>query len=101
MKYFLIEGMFYNPIPVGGIELDVLIHEHLKRLEEKVTEGKILFAGPKRDNSGVIIVMKGESSAEIEEFLNNCPLTIKKVQYYKITEFKCKNANEKVLNWFE
>ncbi len=101
MKYFLIEGMFFNPIPVGGIELDVLIHEHLKRLEQKVTEDKILFAGPKRDNSGVIIVMKGESSAEIEEFLNNCPLAIKKVQYYKITEFKCKNANEKVLNWFE
>lgn len=99
MKYFLVEGKFNNPIPVGGVKLDSLVKEHLKRLNNEVKEGRILFTSSKKDNSGVIFFMKAEERHDVDKFIAEDPLYIKEVQFYTVIELSIKDVDEKIADW--
>ena len=99
MRYFLVEGKFNNPIPVGGSKLDLLVKEHLKKLNNEVKEGRILFTSSKKDNSGVVFLIKAEKRQDVDSFLDEDPLNKNEVQFYKVTELLIKDVDEKIKDW--
>lgn len=101
MKYFLVEGTFNNPIPIGGVELDKVMKKHLKYLDTNVDKGKILFTGPKENNDGIILIMKAKSLEDVEKFVEGDSLSLLKVQRYRVKEFKMKSCQPFMESWFE
>ncbi len=96
MRYFFVEGKFNNPIPVGGVKLDSLVKTHLKRINDEMKEGRILFTAYKKDNSGLVLFMKAEEKKDVEKFMYEDPLYKNKVQLYRIIELSIKDVNEKI-----
>jgi uncharacterized protein YciI len=88
MKYFFVDGTFKEPISIGENELQKAIEEHLALLQKGFEEGFILVSGPKVNIGGGIIIIKGQSLVDIENYLSKDPLKILGVQEYKIVEFK-------------
>lgn len=100
MLYFMIEGTFYDPLPVEPDELQKLIKEHLAYLQKGFDEGWILFSGPKAYSGGGIILMKAESGKEVDDFLENDPFKQNGISEYRIVEFRFHDGQEGVKSWF-
>ena len=100
MKFFMIESVFNDPLPVNDAELKKSIEEHVDYLQKGFDEGWILVSGPKASSGGGVIVMKGSSLDEIEEYFSNDPMKIKGIQEYKIIEFNLHECQQMVKEWF-
>jgi uncharacterized protein YciI len=100
MLYFMIEGTFYDPLPVEPDELQKLIKEHLAYLQKGFEEGWILFSGPKAHSGGGIILMKAESRKEADNFLERDPFQKAGIQEYHMVEFRFHDGQEEVKSWF-
>ncbi len=62
--------------------------EHLKRLEDLQSRGKLKLAGPFSDISGSLIIFDMESLEEVEETMKNDPYTRNGVyESYEIKPF--------------
>lgn len=101
MLYFMIEGTFFDPVPVEQTELEKMIKEHVAYLQKGFDEGWMLFSGPKAHSGGGIILMKAESPEEVEQFLANDPLQKSGVQEYHVVEFRFHDGQPGVQSWFK
>lgn len=101
MKYFIVEGTFKEKIPLGQDELQKAIEDHLAFLQKGFDEGFILVSGPKVGVGGGIIIVKGQSLEEIENYISQDPLKISDVQEYKFLEFKLHSCQPMLNEWFE
>ncbi|GET22632.1 YciI family protein [Prolixibacter denitrificans] len=100
MLYFMIEGTFYDPLPVEPDELQKLIKGHLTYLQKGFNEGWILFSGPKAHSGGGVILMKAESRKEVDDFLEEDPFQKAGIQEYHVVEFRFHDGQEGVKSWF-
>lgn len=101
MKYFFVDGTFKESISIGENELQKAIEEHLALLQKGFDEGFILVSGPKVNIGGGVIIIKGQSLVDIENYLSKDPLKILGVQEYKIVEFKLHDCQPMLKGWFE
>jgi len=101
MKFFAIEGIFNNPLPIDKSEMGKVISDHMAYLEKGYNEGFILASGPKPAIDGGFILMKAESLEEVEEYFSKDPLIVTGVQKYHIVEFKLHKCLPEVSSWFE
>lgn len=96
----MIEGTFYDPLPVEPEELQKLIKEHLAYLQKGFDEGWILFSGPKAHSGGGVILMKAESRTEVDDFQERDPFQKAGIQEYDVVEFRFHDGQEGVKAWF-
>ena len=101
MKYFVVEGTFREIVPVEESEMQKAIQGHLAFLKKGFDEGFILVSGPKVDVGGGIIVIKGQSRQEIEDYFSKDPLQIAGIQDYKIVEFELYDCQAFLKEWFD
>jgi uncharacterized protein YciI len=101
MKYFMVESSFNDPLPVDEPELKKSIKEHVDYLQKGFDEGWILVSGPKASAGGGMILLKGTSLNEIEEFFSKDPMKISGIQEYKIIEFKLHECQNILKDWFK
>lgn len=101
MQLFLVEGRYNNPIPAGGVDLDYLIDEELKKIRKRIKDEDILFWGIKENLSGLFFVMKAKDKEEVELFVKNDLLYEKGIVTYKIEKFMCRGCDEKFKYWFD
>jgi uncharacterized protein YciI len=100
VKYYVIESIFHDPVPVDKTKLDELIQEHKVYLQKGFNEGWILLSGPKALVAGGIIIMKASSLNEVENYFSEDPLKIAGVQEYRPIEFKLHDAQPMLKDWF-
>ena len=100
MRYFVVEGTFRDTITIDKSELQIAIADHLVYLDKGFEEKFILASGPKASEGGGIIIIKGQSLEEIENYLSKDPLKVKGVQDYKIVEFKLHKCKTMLKEWF-
>jgi len=100
MLYFMIEGTFYDPVPVKPEKLEMLIKEHVAYLQRGYDEGWMLFSGPKAHSGGGIILMKADSAETIDEFLENDPFKKNGILEYHVVEFRFHDGQPEVKSWF-
>lgn len=101
MKYFVVEGTFKESISIGENELQKAIEGHLALLQKGFEEGFILVSGPKVNVGGGIIIIKGQSLVDIENYFVKDPLKTLGVQDYRIVEFKVHDCQPMLKGWFE
>ncbi|HEY8891706.1 MAG TPA: YciI family protein [Clostridium sp.] len=101
MKYFIVEGTFKENMSIKENELQKAIEEHLAFLQKGFDEGFILVSGPKVNVGGGIIIIKGQSLVDIENYLSKDPLKTLGIQEYKIVEFKLHDCQAMLKGWFD
>jgi len=97
----MIESVFNDPMPVDKNGLKKSINEHIDYLQKGFDEGWILVSGPKVSSNGGVILMKGSSKEEIEEYFSKDPMKIAGIQEYRIIEFKLHECQPEIIKWFE
>ena len=100
MKFFIIEGIFVDPCPVGKEALEQSIREHLAYLDTGFENGTILVSGPKAEGGGGFILMRAESEDDIFDFLEQDPMKILGVQNYIVSEFSVHKNHPMAYEWF-
>lgn len=100
MKFFIIEGVFVDPCPVGKEALEKSIGAHIAYLEKGFGDGSILVSGPKALGGGGFIVMKAASEEDIFDFLEKDPMKVLGVQTYVVNEFKIHKPLPFACDWF-
>lgn len=106
MKFFFIEGTPKNPAPgdqasFDQASYDQAFQDHFKFLQQGYDAGYILFAGPKANGKGGLLIMKGESLEAVEGIIATDPLKIADIQEYRIVEFTLHNGQPMVKPWFQ
>ena len=101
MKYFVVEGTFRENVPVEESEMQKAIQAHLAFLQKGFDEGFILVSGPKVDVGGGIIVIKGQSLQDVEDYFSKDPLQTSGIQEYKIVEFELYDCQAFLKEWFD
>ena len=101
MKYFFVDGTFNEPMSIGENELQKAIEEHLALLQKGFEEGFILVSGPKVNTGGGVIIIKGQSLLDIENYFAKDPLKILGIQAYNIVEFKLHDCQAVLKGWFD
>lgn len=96
MKYFIIEGTLINP----DLVTDEIMEKHKAYTQKAMDKGLILMSGLKLDFSGSVFLMKSEYLNIVEEYLNNEPFKLNKIQEYKLIEFKAHYCNDSPSEWF-
>ncbi len=66
-------------------EVDVLLSEHRRYLQDLLDQGKLLICGKLQPRTGGVIIAKNISREEFEKILKNDPFT--KVSKHTIIEF--------------
>lgn len=101
MKYFIIEATRKDPVMLDKEALDKVTTEHFEFLDQGFEEGRLLLCGPKVSGDGGIIMIKGSSLCEVEDYISRDPLKISDVQEYRITEFRLYNCQSIAKDWFD
>lgn len=96
MKHYIIEGNITNPEKIN----DHIMSAHIAYSQKAMDKGLILTSGLKEDMSGGLFMMKGESLAHIEEYLENEPLKVNNIQEYRIIGFTPHYFNQNSTEWF-
>lgn len=68
-------------------EIEKHVGEHRAFLDEGYAKNLLLASGPQNPRTGGVLLARGESRAELEEFLARDPFTLKKLAEYSIIEF--------------
>lgn len=97
MKYFVIEGILKNSVPVD----ENLMNEHIAYSQKAIDAGLILVSGVKADMSGGMLIMKAESLEKVEAYLSAEPLKVSGVQEYRVAEFTPHYSQPIASEWFK
>ncbi|MDZ7548519.1 MULTISPECIES: YciI family protein [Clostridium] len=97
MKYFVIEGILKNSVPMD----ENLMNEHIAYSQKAIDAGVILVSGVKDDMSGGMLIMKAESLEKVEAYLSAEPLKVSGVQEYRVTEFTPHYVQPIASEWFK
>jgi uncharacterized protein YciI len=100
MKFFIIEGIFIEPCPVGKEALEKSIREHVAYLDKGFESGAILVTGPKAGGGGGFLLMKAESEDEVFDFFEQDPMKVLGVQNYIVSEFNIHKNHPLASGWF-
>ena len=101
MKYFIVEGVFNDPVPVPREERAELLAGHKEFVARGLSAGSVLCAGPKVEGSGGFIILRAESREALDEYLNTDPHLQSGVSYFNITEFNPVDRQDCVSDWAE
>jgi uncharacterized protein YciI len=75
--------------PEGHLKRPLYRPIHLERLKNLALKGKLILAGPFKDQTGSLIVIEAETLAEAEHFAQEDPYTIHGVfQHVEIHPFE-------------
>jgi uncharacterized protein YciI len=83
MKHFIIELTYL----MSAEQLAEIVTEHRAYLQIGYDAGKLLFSGPQNPRVGGIVVARGESLEEIQQFFSNDPYQKKGAASYRFIEF--------------
>jgi uncharacterized protein YciI len=83
MKHFIVEITYLIPAE----QLAEVTPEHRAYLQLGYDAGKLLFSGPQVPRVGGIVVARGESLGEIEQFFAGDPYQKKGLAAYRFIEF--------------
>ena len=98
MKHFLLEGQHIVPFEQRAPEL---IAAHREFLQRGYDTGRFLLSGPSTPPTGGILVARGESLDELNEYLANEPYCKAKVmRFSKIVEFEPVQHQPVLNEWF-
>jgi len=100
MKFFLVEGENLKDIDLSQGEGKQILDAHIAFLHDAVEKGIILFNGPKPTGGGVLIA-KGESLEELQEFFAQDPFIVAGINSRTFTEFFVKDGQDFVKPWFD
>jgi len=99
MKYFVAESVMTRPCPVDSEELaQVFIPAHVAHLQEGIRDGILLLGGP-NELGGGFLLLRSESRAEAEAFLEQDPFRVNGLNTFRLTEFNPSERSESVKNW--
>jgi uncharacterized protein YciI len=76
-------------------EVERFVDEHRKFLDQKYSEGFLIFSGPKKSRSGGIILVNTDELQSVEELIHKDPFYREQIADYKITEFSPTKFDER------
>ncbi len=95
MKYFLAQSIMNSPLPVPAEDVPrVYIPMHEKHIASGIESGIVLFAGPKVQEGGGLMIARAESREELEAFLSRDPFTQYGLAQFKVKEFLMNDRSE-------
>ena len=83
MKHFIIDIHYTAEMSV----IEEILPKHREFLQIGYDKGLLLMSGPKNPRTGGMIVCRGNSMEEIQEFFNNDPYVQNNAAEYKFVEF--------------
>lgn len=95
MKHFLVELTY----TVDLSRIDEVLQEHRNFLQEGYDNKMLLCSGPKNPREGGVVIARGESKEEIEEFFKQDPYSKNNYVDYKITEFMPVKYQDFLKDW--
>jgi len=99
MKYFVVESVMKDPLPVSREAFEtVYAPQHVAHMNEGVDAGLILMAGP-NELGGGFLLFRAETREEAERFLEADTFRVNGLNEFRITEFFPKDRAELVKNW--
>lgn len=97
MKFFMVEGTLQNIEQMN----EKVMMEHKSYTQKEMDAGNILMAGLKEDMSGGLFIMKSDSLAHVQTYLENEPFYTYGVQTYRIIEFSPHFLTQNLAQWLE
>ncbi len=95
MKYFLAQSVMNSPLPVPAEDVPkIYIPMHEKHIASGIGAGMLLFAGPKTDEGGGLLIARVESRAELEAFLARDPFVTYGLATFELKEFRMNDRSE-------
>lgn len=95
MKYFLAQSVMKSQLPVPADELPkVYIPMHEKHIASGIESGMVLFAGPKTDEGGGLLIARAETRAELDAFLDSDPFVTYALASFEVKEFRMNDRSE-------
>jgi uncharacterized protein YciI len=91
IKMFVVET-FYKVDPAAAVPHKA---SHKEFVEKYIRNGIFLYAGPKQDDTGGIIVMNGSSSDEVARIMNEDSFVSEGIVGMKISEFNALFSSQK------
>ena len=99
MKYFVAESIMNDPMPVSREEfLSVYAPLHIAHVQEGVAAGVVLMGGP-NETGGGFLLLRTESRADAEAFLEDDPFRKNGINRFRLTEFTPKDRADPVKDW--
>lgn len=99
MQYFVAESMMNDPMPVSREEfLSVYAPMHIAHVQEGVADGVVLMGGPSETGGGFLL-LRTESRAEAEAFLEDDPFRKLGINRFRLTGFTPKDRADLVKDW--
>jgi len=95
MKHFIVEIIYIAPVE----RINEIRERHRAFLQTGYDKGIILMSGPKEPRTGGILIARGNSKDEVEEYLKNDPYRIEKTAEYKYIEFSPVHYQELIKEW--
>ncbi|MCF0121215.1 MAG: hypothetical protein HUJ65_06210 [Oscillospiraceae bacterium] len=86
MKYYILSGVYNDPMPVTPDEMKELMPGHIRFVQDGVDAGNVLFGGPRANGSSGMIIVRAENEDALNAYIATDPLFVKGVQHYDITE---------------
>lgn len=97
MKYFLAQSVMRDPLPVPAEDIPkIYIPMHEKHIASGIEAGMVLFAGPKTEEGGGLMIARAESREALEEFLSRDPFTKFGLAGFEVKEFLMNDRSEYV-----
>lgn len=98
MRYFIVESVMKTDIPATPQEMEeVWIPAHVTHLHEGIEAGMVLMGGP--CDTGGFLVLRAESRAEIDAFLEDDPFRVNGFNTFRVKEFDPKDRADMVKDW--
>ena len=99
MKYFVAESVMNDPLPVTAEELkSVFVPQHVAHLQEGIAAGLLLLGGPSETGGGFLL-LRAETRAEAEAFLERDPFRKNGINRFRLTEFTPSERSAFVQDW--
>lgn len=88
MKYFLAQSIMADPLPVPAEEVPtVYLPMHQKHIAGGIEAGHLLFAGPKTEEGGGMLVARFESREALDAYLARDPFVTNGLARFEVKEF--------------
>ena len=83
MKFFVIEISYTAPLT----EIDRVLLKHREFLQTGYDQKRLLLSGPQNPRTGGVLIARGESLEEVQQFFANDPYQLEKLTTYRFIEF--------------